>query len=110
VASLDAPLEIDPALSVGDTLADENAVAPEMLLHDAEIEALVARWLAELDERQRLVIEARYGLNGKDMVTLEVLAARFDLTRERVRQIQVEALKVLRRRLRADGLSRDALL
>ena len=53
-------------------------------------------WLAELNERQRTVIERRYGLNGRDVATLEELAREIGVTRERVRQIQAEALEKLR--------------
>jgi RNA polymerase nonessential primary-like sigma factor len=55
------------------------------------------------------VIERRYGLNGSDICTLEQLALDLDLTRERVRQIQLEALSSLRRILRRNGINRDAL-
>jgi RNA polymerase nonessential primary-like sigma factor len=56
------------------------------------------------------VIEYRYGLNGRDVATLEVLAGKLGVTRERVRQIQAEALEKLRTRLKRRGLDRDALL
>ena len=63
-----------------------------------------------LSEKQRKVIEYRYGLNGHEMATLEELAERLSLTRERVRQIQIEALAQLRRILKRHGVSRDILL
>jgi RNA polymerase nonessential primary-like sigma factor len=110
VASLDAPLEADPGLSLGDQLTDEDAATPELILHNSEIEDWIKQWLNELSERQRRVIERRYGLNGRDTATLEQLARELDVTRERVRQIQAEALDRLRARLRVHGLSRDALL
>ncbi len=66
-------------------------------------------WLAELNERQRIVIERRYGLNDRDVATLEELAREIGVTRERVRQIQAEALEKLRSRLKRRGLDRDAL-
>ena len=110
VTSLDAPLDADPGLSLGDQLADDDAPSPELLLHNSEIEAWVKQWLDELSERQRGVIERRYGLNGHDVATLDQLARQLNVTRERVRQIQSEALEKLRARLRRRGLSRDALL
>jgi len=67
-------------------------------------------WLAELNERQRIVIERRYGLNDRDVATLEELAREIGVTRERVRQIQAEALEKLRSRLKRRGLDRDSLL
>jgi RNA polymerase nonessential primary-like sigma factor len=110
VTSLDAPLESDSGLSVGDQLADSDAPSPELVLHNTEIEAWIKQWLDELSERQRGVIERRYGLNGHDVATLDQLARQLNVTRERVRQIQSEALEKLRARLRRRGLSRDALL
>ncbi len=110
MASLDAPLDIDPLLSVGESLADESSVPPDEQLAHLEVEARVRSWLAQLDDRQRCVIEHRYGLNGFEIQTLEQLASNLSLTRERVRQIQLEALGSLRRMLRRDGLSKDVLL
>ena len=110
MTSLDAPLEIDPMLSVGESIADENTPQPDIRLENAEIETYVREWLNQLNERQRSVIERRYGLNGSEIHTLEQLAQSLDLTRERVRQIQIEALASLRKILRRSGMSRETLL
>jgi RNA polymerase nonessential primary-like sigma factor len=110
VASLDAPLDIDPTLSLGDSVADEVHPGPDIELQHHEVEALVRVWLAQLTERQRAVIERRYGLNGAEAATLDELAATLGLTRERVRQIQLEALARLRGILQKKGVSKDALL
>ena len=110
VASLDAPLEIDPSLSIGESLADESAETPETQIQIAEVEHLVTEWIGMLGEKQRQVIEFRYGLNGCEVATLEELAERLSLTRERVRQIQIEALAQLRRILKRRGVSKDVLL
>lgn len=107
--SLDAPIDRESGLTVADGIADEDARAPELLLHDSAIEASVAGWLAELNPRQRLVIERRYGLNGCEVTTLEELAAEIGVTRERVRQIQAEALGKLKGKLERRGFTRDAL-
>ena len=109
-ASLDAPLDIDPSLSIGESLADEHAVAPEMQIHLAEVEGLVRDWIQMLSAKQRLVIRHRYGIDECELLTLEELAQRLELTRERVRQIQLEALSDLSRILKRHGISRDALL
>ncbi len=71
---------------------------------------MVAEWVAQLTERQRLVIERRYGLGGHDVTTLELIARDLGLTRERVRQIQMEALSKLRKRIAQDGLTPESLL
>ena len=110
MASLDAPLDIDPMLSIGESISDERSVDPATGLQTHEIEALVAQWLEQLKDNQRMVIERRFGLNSQEVCTLDTLAGQLGLTRERVRQIQLEALGQLRRILRRRGLSRDALL
>ena len=110
IASLDAPLEIDPSHSIGEAIADESAVNPETLLQSAEMGSLLDDWLHQLTPRQREVLERRYGLNGADVATLDVLANELDLTRERVRQIQVEALDRLRKIIKRGGIVRDSLL
>ena len=110
MTSLDAPLDIDPLLSVGEAIADENMLPPDICLENAEIESRVHDWLEQLGERQRCVIECRYGLNGSEIHTLEQLAQSLDLTRERVRQIQIEALACLRKILKRNGMSRETLL
>ena len=110
MASLDAPLDIDPMLSVGESISDEQTVNPEAGLQAQEIASLVKQWLEQLSDKQRSVIERRFGLNSQEVCTLEELAGQLGLTRERVRQIQLEALGQLRRILRRRGLSKDALL
>lgn len=110
MASLDAPLDIDPMLTVGESIPDEQQEEPDELLHNAEIERYVREWLQQLNDKQRTVIERRYGLNGYEICTLEELAASMSLTRERVRQIQIEGLETLRRLLRRKGVSKDMLL
>ena len=110
IASLDAPLEIDPNHTIGEAIADESAVDPGTLLQFREMDALLDEWLGQLTERQRQIIERRYGLNGADVTRLEALASEFGLTRERVRQIQVEALDRLRTIVKRGGVSRDSLL
>ncbi|MBP6096183.1 MAG: RNA polymerase sigma factor RpoS [Methyloversatilis sp.] len=109
-ASLDAPLDIDPSLSIGESLADDNQIGPEEEIQNAEIGGLVQIWIGQLNDKQRTVIECRYGINNREISTLEELADQLDLTRERVRQIQLEALAQLRKILRRAGVSRDVLL
>lgn len=109
-ASLDAPLDVDPNHTVSDAIADENSADPVGLLQSSELSGLVNHWVMELSDRQRQVIERRYGLNGMEVATLESIAADLSLTRERVRQIQVEALGQLRRIIRRRGVSRESLI
>ena len=110
IASLDAPLEIDPNHTIADAIADENSIDPEGLLQANEVGNLVGNWVEQLPEKQRRVLERRYGLGGADIRTLEEVAAELSLTRERVRQIQIEALDQLRRVIKRGGVTRDNLL
>ena len=109
MASLDAPLEIDPMLTIGEALPDEVSLSPDEMLEQAEILEHMQGWLTQLNDKQRWVIERRYGLNGHQVGTLEELAESMALTRERVRQIQLEALNCLRRVVRSKGVTRDFL-
>jgi RNA polymerase nonessential primary-like sigma factor len=109
-ASLDAPLDIDPDLTVSDAIADERAIDPEAAVEQIEIERHIAEWVGELSDRHRRVVETRYGLNGRDVATLETLARELGITRERVRQLQMEALARLRQRLAREGVGVRSLL
>jgi RNA polymerase nonessential primary-like sigma factor len=104
---LDAPLDIDPDLSLGEAIADERCVPPDERLYQAELERYVTEWLAKLSDKHRWVIERRFGLNNHDMATLEELARDLQVTRERVRQIQVEAQKELAIGLGEKGVHKE---
>ncbi len=110
IASLDAPLDIDPNLSIGEAIPDENVVPVDDLLLAAEVHDYVEDWLGQLTEKQRWVIERRFGLNGQEASTLEEVAESLSITRERVRQIQMESLQSLRVLLKRRGMGKDALL
>jgi RNA polymerase nonessential primary-like sigma factor len=108
VASVDAPLDDDPDRSLLDAIADEHAVDPEKMLQREDLQAMISQWLNELNEKQREVVERRFGLSGREISTLEEVGADIGVTRERVRQIQVEALKRLRVILEKAGYSVDS--
>jgi RNA polymerase nonessential primary-like sigma factor len=108
-ASLDAPLERDAGESMLDTVADDQATDPMGLTLSHEVEELLAHGLSELNEREREVLSGRYGLRDREPETLEVLADRMGLTRERIRQIQQEALLKLKRRMIRHGIDRDSI-
>ena len=104
---LDAPLDIDPDLSLGEAIADECCVPPDEHLYQDQLEGFVTEWLAKLSDKHRWVIERRFGLNNQDVATLEELARDLKVTRERVRQIQVEAQKELAVGLREKGVFKE---
>lgn len=108
--SLDAPLDVDPSLSVADAVPDDASEAPDQRVEQSQVERIVSEWVSRLSDKQRQVIERRYGLNGYEAATLESLSCDLGVTRERVRQIQLEALGQLRRHLLHAGIHRDAVL
>jgi RNA polymerase nonessential primary-like sigma factor len=111
--SLDAPLDWreggSGAESMLDQVVDDGAIDPMALTLSNEVEHLLQIGLEELNDREREVLAGRYGLRDREAETLEVLAARLDLTRERIRQIQQEALAKLRRRMIRNGVDRDSV-
>ena len=109
-ASLDAPLDADPDSTLCDLLSDVASEVPEATATQHELERRVHVWLDRLDERHRHVIERRFALESHAYATLDELADELGLTRERVRQMQLEALKQLRQTLAAEHVGRDAVL
>jgi RNA polymerase nonessential primary-like sigma factor len=112
-ASLDAPIdrraEGQDHDTLIDTVVDADAVDPLRLRLDHELEAMLHHELDTLSEREREVLIGRFGLQGREPETLESLAARLRLTRERIRQIQQDALGKLKRRMARDGIHRDSV-
>ena len=103
--SVDSPIGHDDRKSLLDTLPDENSLEPSVLLTDENLRKHIEHWLNLLSENQREVIVRRFGLRGNERATLEEVGREISLTRERVRQIQVEALKKLRELLEEYGFS-----
>jgi RNA polymerase nonessential primary-like sigma factor len=109
VTSVEDPLGTDSDKTVLDTLADEQNSDPAEMLQDENLRESIDEWLLELSEKQREVVIRRFGLRGHEISTLEEVGNAIGLTRERVRQIQVEALRRLREILERQGLSEDSL-
>jgi RNA polymerase primary sigma factor len=95
--SLDAPIGDDDNDRVSEVVADPNAALPsEQLVYESD-NALVQEILATLPEREREILAMRFGLNDGKERTLEEVGERFGVTRERIRQIQEQALKTIRK-------------
>jgi RNA polymerase nonessential primary-like sigma factor len=109
VTSVDTPVGPESDKAVVDTIADAAVCDPSQLLQDSDIKDSIANWLDELSEKQREVVSRRFGLRGYESSTLEEVGREIGLTRERVRQIQVEALKRLRSIMETQGLSGESL-
>lgn len=116
LAMAEAPRSLDAALdrsedehTLADSLADELAADPTGVAQNHEVERLLTTWIDTLSQREKEVLEGRFGLKDREPETLEVLSERLGLTRERVRQIQNEALLKLKRQMTRNGINREAL-
>ena len=109
ITSVDTPIGGENDKALLDILADEKEFGPEENLQDSDIKSNIVGWLEELNPKQREVLARRFGLMGYEPSTLEDVGAEIGLTRERVRQIQVEALRRLRDILGHQGLSLENL-
>lgn len=101
--SIHNPMAQDSDKSIGDIIADDNNIDPVERLAEADLHQHLDEWLNELTDKQREIIERRFGLRGHDKATLEDVGAAVGLTRERVRQIQIEALRKLRKIVKRQG-------
>ncbi|WP_409420866.1 RNA polymerase sigma factor RpoS [Pseudaeromonas sp. ZJS20] len=109
ICSVDSPIGGDGDKALLDILTDERGMGPELETQDDDMRLSVVHWLEQLNSKQREVLARRFGLLGYEAATLEDVGREIGLTRERVRQIQVEALRRLRDMLTQQGLSIDAL-
>lgn len=109
IASVDMPTSRDSDKSLLDTIPDEQNTDPSLLLQNSDVQKHIDIWLNQLTEKQCAVVERRFGLHGREVATLEEIGNELGVTRERVRQIQIEAIKRLRQILEREGFSVDAL-
>lgn len=105
VGSVDVPLAQDSDQVLLDTIADTQALNPSDILQGEDLSSSIDVWLDELSAKQCEVVVRRFGLRGHESATLEEVGREIGLTRERVRQIQVEALKSMRTLFEANGLN-----
>jgi RNA polymerase nonessential primary-like sigma factor len=109
ITSVDSPLSGDNEKALLDVIADDDSVGPDYRVQNEDLSNSIVGWLNELNTKQREVLARRFGLLGYEPSTLENVGTEIGLTRERVRQIQVEALKRLKDLLGAQGLSVEVL-
>jgi len=107
-SSVDANQSPNSDKTLLDSLIDMDTPDPSLLLQHQDLHKHIDVWLSQLNEKQSLVVEYRFGLHDKDIQTLEEVGKRLNITRERVRQIQIEALKRLREILHKEGLFLDS--
>lgn len=108
--SMDTPMGDSGDRPLIDALADEGGETPLESLELADMRLVLEHWLGELNDKQRQVVERRFGLYDGDRATLEEVGRELGVTRERVRQIQVEALRRLKKVLRKAGITEETLL
>ncbi len=109
ITSVDTPIGGENDKALLDIIADEKGSGPEGEVQNNDINKHIVDWLGELNPKQREVLARRFGLLGYEPSTLEDVGREIGLTRERVRQIQVEALRRLKDILQHEGLSTDSL-
>ena len=109
VISVDMPGSKDIDKPLIESLSDAERLAHDEQLQEDSMKLNIASCVFELPEKQRIVICRRYGLCGYEKATLEQVAHELELTRERVRQIQIDALKKLKRILHANGFSFESV-
>ena len=93
-----------------ETLIDNNSQCPTDYVASHQTRTLILNWLSELNEKQRIVIERRFGIHGKNECTLEEVGNELGITRERVRQIQLEATSKLRQISKRNGVDKELKL
>ena len=108
-SSINNPCMSDSETALINTIPDDNNPDPMFLLEDFELSKQLNLWLAKLNYKQRFVIVKRFGLDNGEVLTLEEIGIELNLTRERVRQIQLAALKALKELLIKDGVSLELL-
>jgi len=109
ITSVDTPIGGENDKVLLDVIADDKGHGPEEDIQDSDIKLNIIKWLEDLNPKQREVLARRFGLLGYEPSTLEDVGVEIGLTRERVRQIQVEALRRLRDMLGHKGLDLEAL-
>ena len=109
ITSVDTPIAGDSEKSLLEVLSDDNESGPENTIQDNNLKENIVKWLYELNPKQREVLARRFGLLGYEAETLEEVGREIGLTRERVRQIQVEGLRRLKDILQGEDLTLEAL-
>ncbi|MEM7079221.1 MAG: sigma-70 family RNA polymerase sigma factor, partial [Pseudomonadota bacterium] len=101
---------LEPERSSWDTFGGASDEDPWQLVQNDQLKGHIDRWLDTLSEKSHEVICRRFGLRGYDVATLEGVGNAIGLTRERVRQIQVDALKTLKTQLLEEGFAQDSVI
>ncbi len=109
LSSVSLPAGRDGDRSPLDSIPDDDSADPARQVQFSDVQDVIEKWLTRLNEKQRAVVERRFGLHGYKRETLEQVGTEIGVTRERVRQIQMDALSRLRSIMESHGLSGEAL-
>jgi RNA polymerase primary sigma factor len=102
--SLDTPLDDDEDLFVKDIVAEKGEYAPDNVLSELRMRDELEKCMNKVGDRERKILEMRFGLNGNERMTLETVGKKLRLSRERVRQLEERGLQRLRRAAQRMGL------
>ncbi|MCX7721098.1 MAG: sigma-70 family RNA polymerase sigma factor, partial [Dictyoglomus thermophilum] len=102
ISSMDSPLKEEEDFSLSDTIEDETVLPPDVIAENIDNITKINKWVSMLEEKERKIIIMRYGLDGGIPQTLEVIGKIFNVTRERIRQIELKALSKLRKMILED--------
>lgn len=109
ITSVNLPIGVETDRSLLDAIPDSEDSDPSQQIQNEDLNQVLDRWLLRLSEKQRAVVERRFGLHGYEKATLEQVGEEIGVTRERVRQIQMDALSRLRTIMESHGLSEESL-
>jgi len=109
ITSVDTPFGKNADKPLLETISDKKSEDPADKIQSESLSLNLDCWLSKLNEKQREVVERRFGLHGYEISTLEQVAKELGVTRERVRQIQMDGLKRLRVILEKDGFSLETI-
>lgn len=104
ILSIDQSFDIDGDSTIGDRLENPDCDDPTDRIHMSKMIGVLLRKMENLSLREKEILELRFGLDGEAPMTLEMIGSRFGVTRERIRQIQIEAMMKIKNSFSADGL------
>ncbi|MGD9591349.1 MAG: RNA polymerase sigma factor RpoD/SigA [Candidatus Berkiella sp.] len=107
--SIDAPMNEEQDIFFVETLPDADLQDPIDYLQSKELHKMLEDYLGSLNERELDIIEKRFGIHGAHVMTLEDIGEETSLTRERVRQIQLQILRQMKRQFNLAGIHKDML-
>ena len=105
ILSIDQVFDAEGDSTIGDRLENPDSTDPTDRIHISKMVGVLLRKMERLTEREKEILQLRFGLDGETPMTLEMIGSRFGVTRERIRQIQLEAMVKIRNSFSDEGLS-----